>query len=112
VKIIRQLGFDPVRPGATGYSAITAEARGRGLHLEERAISVWQSQMTPRQALESIRQREWSRTWGAPDDLFAESVHKLAAWLETRYASELDTPQQGMHSFKVARIAKPSLNHT
>ncbi len=106
VKIIRRLGFDPTRPGATGYSAIIAEARARGLQVEERAITTWQSRMTPRQAFESIRQREWSRTWGAPDDLFAESLRELSAWMEKRYAGELDTPQQGMHSFKVARIAK------
>ncbi|HLY31382.1 MAG TPA: class I SAM-dependent methyltransferase [Ktedonobacterales bacterium] len=104
VKIVRRLGFEPARPGAAGYSAIIAEARTRGLTVDERAITAWTSQMTPRQALESLTQREWSRTWSTPDDLFAESLRELTLWVEAHFVGALDTPRQGTHSFKVARL--------
>jgi len=107
VALIERMGFDTSRSGAAGYSEIVAEARSRGLMVTEQAVTTWTDEMTPRQALDSLVQREWSRTWAVPDDLFAASMRKLKAWVEARYAgAALDTPQQGLRSFKVARITR------
>jgi SAM-dependent methyltransferase len=105
VTIVERLGADTSRPGAAGYAEILKEARDRGLTVTERAVTTWADESTPRQTLASLAQREWSRTWEVPDDLYAFSMRELTAWVEARYADAMDTPQQGLRSFKVARIA-------
>ncbi len=105
VEIVERLGGDTSRRGAAGYAEILREARKRGLAVAERAVTTWTDESTPRQALASLEQREWSRTWEVPDDLFAASMRELTAWAQARYAGVMDTPQSGLRSFKVARIA-------
>lgn len=105
VEIIQRLGGTPLRPGAAGYGEILAEARARGLTVTERAVTTWTDTTTPRQALAALARREWSRTWNVPDDLFAASLDELTRWVAARYAGALDTPQPGLRSFKVARVA-------
>ncbi|HUY80048.1 MAG TPA: class I SAM-dependent methyltransferase [Ktedonobacterales bacterium] len=104
VAIVERLGADTSRLGAAGYREILQEARQRGLSVTEQAVATWTDETTPRQALAALAQREWSRTWNVPDDLFGASLQELTTWVEERYAGAMDTPQPGLRSFKVGRI--------
>jgi ubiquinone/menaquinone biosynthesis C-methylase UbiE len=103
--IVEDLGYPVAYPGA-GYSAIVSEARGRGLRLDEHPLTSWEVTATPLDALRWISERTWSRTWAIPDDVFAESVRRLTAWVEREYNGALDTPHRMSISFTVARIRR------
>jgi len=107
IALIRELGYNPTRVGASNYDNILDEARERSLRVEEFAGPDWKAEQTPRQALAYIADRTWSQTWGAPDDLFATSIQRLNTWAHRHFKGALDTPQRGAYSFKVARISKP-----
>ena len=105
-EIITRLGHPPVTVGAPGFHAIVNELREkRGLAVTIETLASWEVEQTPRSALDYIATRTWSRTWAAPDDVFAESIRQLTAWAERHYRGKLDTPQSSPHSFKVARAA-------
>lgn len=108
VEIVEQLGqiLSPV--GAQGYNAVVAELRDRGLTVEEYALAEWEMWKPPSEALREIVAREWSRTWLVPDDIFAESVHRLTTWAQTEYGNRFDVPQRGEYAFKVARAIVPA----
>ncbi|MBF6588998.1 MAG: class I SAM-dependent methyltransferase [Ktedonobacterales bacterium] len=103
--ILRELGYGATNVGATGFDAVLAEVRQQGLAVEETLAATWETTYTPRVALESITTRLWSGSWTVPDDLFAESTHRLTAWAERHYAGTLDTPLRATHAFKLARVA-------
>jgi len=105
-EIIARLGHPPVTVGAPGYQAVINELREkRGLTVTIETLATWEVAQTPRSALDYIASRTWSRTWAAPDDVFAESIRQLTAWADHYYKGRLDTPQSSPHSFKVARVA-------
>ena len=106
-QIVEQLGYTPASVGAHGYDAVVAELRRRGITLEERILTTWELSVAPRAALTSIVEREWSKTWRVPDDLFAESVRHLSTWVQTEYGDRLDMPEPGEYAFKVARAIVP-----
>ncbi|MEO7001500.1 MAG: class I SAM-dependent methyltransferase [Ktedonobacterales bacterium] len=107
ITLIRELGYNPTRIGASTYDDILTEAHARGLRVEEHAGPNWIGEQTPRQALAYIAGRTWSQTWGAPDDFFAVSIQRLNDWAQRHFKGALDTPQRGSYSFKVARISQP-----
>jgi ubiquinone/menaquinone biosynthesis C-methylase UbiE len=103
LQIVRELGGNPDRPGAKGYSEMLSALRSRGLAPEEMVLATWTAMHTPRSVLQYVADRVWSQTWGIPDDIFAESVRRLEAWVKQRYAAALDTPLPATLSFKAAR---------
>ncbi len=105
--IIASLGLDARNVGASGYTAVVRELRGRGLPVEETVIATWLASFPPRSVLESITKREWSKTWRVPDDLFAESTRLLTDWAKRTYGDALDQYQTGSYSFKVALVRRP-----
>lgn len=102
--IVREIGFDVdlTYPGA-GYSAVVKDVQTRGLDVVEEVLATWEIEQTPREMLRWITDRLWSRTWGIPDDVFAESVRQLSTWAQERFRAEMDLLVPVSASFKVAR---------
>ncbi len=71
-----------------------------GLQVDEAVISSWTAGVPPRAVLASVINREWSKTWLVPDDIFAESARRLSAWATVTFGADLDSPQIGAYSFK------------
>jgi ubiquinone/menaquinone biosynthesis C-methylase UbiE len=103
---VRELGGLTPRVGAAGFDAVLDELKRRGLPVEVLELTRWTTTRTPREGLQHITNREWSRTWNVPDDIFAESVRRLTAWAEQEYAGMMDTPRNLPTAFKVARVVK------
>src|SRR5262249_2647113 len=103
--IVARLGYSTYAVGARGFTTIVNELRVRGLAASECVLATWKPEQTPRDAIDYIATRVWSRTWSGPDRTFDESVRQLRAWAEEHYAGRMDIPQQSQHSFKVARAA-------
>lgn len=105
VDIMRELGAEPRRVGAASFAEILAEARGRGLRVEERLVADWVTATSPAEGFADIANRTWSLTWVTPDDLFAESVRRLEIWGRKRFGDQWETPIETEYSFKLARVA-------
>jgi ubiquinone/menaquinone biosynthesis C-methylase UbiE len=105
-QILREMGYTHINVGARGYDAVLDELEARGLQVQEQPIIEWETSATPRQALESITERIWSRTWNVPDDLFAESARRLNEWATQTYGSRLNTPAALPHAFRLARVCR------
>lgn len=107
VEIMRDLGAEPHRLGAASFNEILAEARGRGLRVEEWLVADWTTTQTPADGFSDIASRSWSLTWLVPDDLFAESVRRLEVWARERFGAQWETPVETACSFKLARVTAP-----
>ncbi len=105
-EIVLDLGYQPRRVGAQDSREVRAELKSRGLPVDYSTIASWTVSEPPRIALKSIVEREMSKTWRVPDDLFAESVRRLTAWADAEYGDRLDLPQPGTHSFTLAVVRK------
>ena len=102
--IVRELGGDVRRPGASNADiGVTHWLQEHGLHPQELRIVNWESTMTPRQSLENITKRAWSRTWTVPDDLFAASVQRLEQWANVQFGSNLDAERIQTHQFVISK---------
>lgn len=106
VEIVRGLGFAPRRVGAGSFNEIVAEARGRGLRVEEWTVATWSATHTPAEGFRDIAGRLWSLTWLVPDDIFTESVRRLEAWARARYGGQWEAPISTDFSFKLARVTE------
>lgn len=106
-EIVEQLGYVSSNVGAQGYNAVVDELRQRGVTVEEHTLAHWEAWKAPSEALRDIVEREWSRTWRVPDDIFAESARRLTAWAQAEYGNRLDIPQRSEQAFKVARALVP-----
>lgn len=104
VEIVRGLGFESRRVGAGSFKEIVAEARGRGLRVEEWTVTTWRSAHTPAEGFRDIADRLWSLTWLVPDAIFAESVRRLEAWARARYGGQWETPISTDFSFRLTRV--------
>jgi hypothetical protein len=107
VEIMRALGAEPHRLGADSFKQILAEARGRGLQVDEWEIVHWTLGVSPAEGFGDIANRTWSLTWRVPDDLFAESVRRLETWARARFGDHWETPIETDYSFKLARVTTP-----
>jgi SAM-dependent methyltransferase len=107
VEIMRTLGAEPHRLGADSFKQILAEARGRGLQVDEWEIVHWTLGVSPAEGFGDIANRTWSLTWRVPDDLFAESVRRLETWARARFGDHWETPIETDYSFKLARVTTP-----
>jgi SAM-dependent methyltransferase len=108
--ILRDLGYDGGGLGMAGFSTgtdVMADLEARGLHPEKLRYVTWQVSDTPRQAVEHITNRQWSRTWSIPDDLFTASAERLWAAAQARYGDALDTPETRELQFVLLRARKP-----
>ncbi len=105
-EIVTELGYEPRRVGAQDSAEVRAELASRGLPLDYITIAKWTVSETPRPALRSIVEREMSKTWPVPDDLFAESARRLTAWADREYGDRLDIPQPDTHTFTLAVVRK------
>jgi ubiquinone/menaquinone biosynthesis C-methylase UbiE len=103
LQLVRELGAQPDRVGARGYSEILEALRTRGLVPEEATLAMWTKTQTPRSVLRYIADRTWSQTWGIPNPIFTDSVQRLEAWVKARYGAALDTPMTAQLSFKATR---------
>ena len=93
-------------PGV-GYTPLLKEFDRRNITHDEHLVARWQIERTPRQVMEWITLRQWSRTWDIPDDLFAISTRALEHWMRRRYGGQMDVPQAMSVSFTVARVHRP-----
>ncbi len=107
VDIMRDLGAEPHRLGAASFKEILAEARGRGLRVEEWSVADWTMTHTPADGFSDIASRSWSLTWLVPDDLFAESIRRLEVWARDHFSDQWETPIETAYSFKLARVTAP-----
>lgn len=107
VDIVRSLGFQPKRAGAPAFADILAEARGRGLVVEEWTIAEWTASHTAEESFSYIANRIWSLTWQVPEDIFAESVQRLGVWAQERYGARWAEPVEAAYSFRLARVSRP-----
>jgi ubiquinone/menaquinone biosynthesis C-methylase UbiE len=101
-EIVAILGFPASHAGASGYPAVVRELQRRGLQVEETMVTSWVADTLPRAVLARVIDREWSKTWRVPDEIFAESRRRLTQWAAETYGEALDSPETGTHSFKVA----------
>ncbi len=107
--IIQRLGYDTGQMGMGGFAtgdAIFHFLQERGLRPELLRTVIWQISETPRQAVEYIAKRLWSRTWVVPDEIFAESVTLLRAEAVERFGDAFDTPEQRTMQFVLQRAVK------
>ncbi|HEU0028548.1 MAG TPA: class I SAM-dependent methyltransferase [Ktedonobacterales bacterium] len=105
--IVRSLGFYPKRAGAPAFTDILAEARSRGLAVEEWTIAEWTATHTAEEGYVYVAKKIWSLTWQVPDDIFAESVRKLGVWARERYGARWTEPMEATYSFRLARVSRP-----
>jgi len=89
-KIVQQLGGRLGRPGAGSVQRVTEWLHGHGYQTERIQAVTWHRTVSPRESLERITQRLWSSTWSVPDDIFAQSVERLNAWVHEHYGDNLD----------------------
>jgi ubiquinone/menaquinone biosynthesis C-methylase UbiE len=104
--IVTKLGYVPVTVGAPSFQIIVGELESRGLTVTVETLTTWEMQQTPREALQYIASRTWSRTWPTPDAIFEQSIQRLNAWADRHYKGKLDTITTSPHSFKVARAVR------
>jgi ubiquinone/menaquinone biosynthesis C-methylase UbiE len=104
--IVRGLGFYPKRAGAPAFTDILAEARSRGLEVEEWTIAEWTATHTAEEGYAYVANKIWSLTWQVPDDIFAESVRKLGVWARERYGASWADPMEATYSFRLARVSR------
>ncbi len=107
VEIVRSLGFEPKRVGAPAFSEILAEARGRGLVVEEWTIAEWITTHTAAEGFAYIANQVWSLTWQVPADIFTESARRLEVWARARYGARWTEPVESAYSFRLARVSVP-----
>jgi ubiquinone/menaquinone biosynthesis C-methylase UbiE len=107
VEIVRSLGLHPKRAGAPAFADILAEARGRGLAVEEWTIAEWTATHTAEESFSYIANQVWSLTWQVPEDIFAESVRRLGVLARARYGARWAEPVEAAYSFRLARVSQP-----
>jgi ubiquinone/menaquinone biosynthesis C-methylase UbiE len=106
--ILREMGGDPRAVGVAGESELLAGLRARGLTTRESVPVRWEERHTPRQGVQDIANRVWSRTWRVPDDLFAESVRRLETWAEEHFGAALDVPAPEPGEFQLLQATRPA----
>ena len=109
---LRDLGYDIASQGMqmSGFSTgndVVADLTARGLTPEKLRTAQWQATETPRQALEYLANRLWSRTWSVPDDVFAASIQQLRQTVTERFGDQLDTPETRTFQFVLIRARTP-----
>ena len=102
--IVRELGCEVKRPGASARSEVTSWLKEQGLQPQEFPTVQWEITQTPREAVEQVTRRLWSSTWVVPDDIFATSVERLESWAKDYFSADMDTPFKGVRQFVICKI--------
>ena len=102
--IVRELGCEVKRPGASARSEVTSWLKEQGLQPQEFPTVEWEITQTPREAVEQVTRRLWSSTWVVPDDIFATSVERLESWAKDYFSADMDTPFKGVRQFVICKI--------
>ena len=105
-RIVKQLGGRVGRPGVGTVQRVTEWLEQHGYKTERINAVTWQRSVSPREALERITQRLWSSTWSVPDDIFAQSVERLNAWVAEHYGNNLDKEYQQECKFVINKTKK------
>jgi ubiquinone/menaquinone biosynthesis C-methylase UbiE len=105
-QIVAELGGDPRRPGAP-FDKVVEELRGRGLSVDITVPVTWTERRTLRAYLEHLASRTTSATWVLPDEIFAESIVRLRAWVAEHFGDDLDVPLEERAEFHIARVVRP-----
>jgi ubiquinone/menaquinone biosynthesis C-methylase UbiE len=102
-KIVRELGGDAARPGASSRSEVTVWLKEQALQPQEIPVVQWEVTQTPREAVEQITRRLSSSTWVVPDDIFAASKVRLESWAKDYFGTDMDTPFKGIRQFVICK---------
>lgn len=102
-KIVTDLWGKPFPLVGATDGAVTDWLRSQGLHPETQTICRWKIDATPRQEIERLQQRLWSRTLLIPDDIFATSIERLQAWANEYYHGNLDRPYSEGREFMLSK---------
>ena len=108
-EILHDLGYEAGGVGPAGFSngtEVQAELEARGLAPEKLRTVTWTVAESPRQAIEHIASRQWSRTWSIPDAAFDTSVERLWQAATERYGDQLDAPETREFQFVLLRVHK------
>jgi ubiquinone/menaquinone biosynthesis C-methylase UbiE len=101
--IVRELGYEVKRPGASARSEVTAWLSEQGLQPQEFSAVQWEVTQSPREAVEQVTRRLWSSTWVVPDDIFAVSVERLVSWAKDYFGTGMDTQFRGIRQFVICK---------
>ncbi|MBA3826504.1 MAG: class I SAM-dependent methyltransferase [Ktedonobacterales bacterium] len=109
-EILRELGYEAGGIGPAGFSngnEVLAELEARGLAPEKLRTITWSVAESPQQAIEHIANRQWSRTWSIPDDIFTASVARLSQEAAAHFGDQLMVPKSREFQFVMLRVRKP-----
>jgi len=101
--IVRELGYEVKRPGASARSEVTVWLNEQGFLSQESPVVQWEVTETPREAVEQVTRRLWSGTWVVPDEIFAPSVERLESWAKDYFGSDMDTQFKGVRQFVICK---------
>jgi SAM-dependent methyltransferase len=108
-KILHELGYDTGRMGPGGFSIaseVFADLESRGLSPEKLRTVSWAVSQTPRAAIEHIANRQWSRTWSIPDEIFQPSIERLWQITTEQFGDQMDVPVSRELQFLLIRARK------
>jgi ubiquinone/menaquinone biosynthesis C-methylase UbiE len=102
--ITYELGWTDSRPKESINDLITQWLQKRGLQSEEQCILTWEEKKKPREELQDIANRRWSRLWNVPNSIFNLSLEYLYKWA-TQYYGDLDSDLILKRSFIVNKTS-------
>lgn len=108
--VMKDLDYDMGQMAMSGYTlpgAVAAYLASLGYTLETIPAVTFETTETPRDALEFIAQKLWSRTWVVPDDIFAASIARLRQDVVAHFGDQIDTPETRVTQFTLLRVRKP-----
>lgn len=108
--IMQDLNYDMGQMAMSGYTLpgeVAAYLASLGLTPETIPALTFQVGETPREAMEFIAQKLWSRTWVVPDDIFAASIARLRQDVATHFGEQIDAPETRVTQFTLLRARKP-----
>lgn len=100
-RIIKELGGDNRRPGASSPHMVTDYLQQQGFTTERLCAVTWESKMTARQVLEGFERRYFSHVWVIAEDIFAVAINRLRSWVEKHYEGRMDTTYIHKHRFMI-----------
>jgi ubiquinone/menaquinone biosynthesis C-methylase UbiE len=80
-------GVDVRHPGAQNRTELLQELQLMGTSVMEVEVVRYPHIYTLREELERYQTRVYSDTWNIPDDIYAESIQELHAWIVGHYGS-------------------------
>jgi ubiquinone/menaquinone biosynthesis C-methylase UbiE len=107
--IMQGLNYDMGQMAMSGYTLpgeVAAYLVSLGYTPETIPAVSFEMPETPREALEFIAQKLWSRTWVVPDDIFATSITQLRQEVAEHFGDRIDAPETRVTQFTLLRVRK------